>query len=143
MSQKEPINKVYVPKIRRAHIYRLNKDGGPCVPADKILEYVEGYFGVTRESLIKVSRKREIVYPRQMAMYMLAYYSFLSLKSIGVIFSKDHTTVIHAMETIDDLSATDEKVKEQVNLLSTKIRNYGQGGCETDSSGNTTYPGHA
>lgn len=104
----------YVPSKQ---FHRVNRDGGPIVPSKKVMDIVCFHFEVTIEDLLKVCRKREIVYPRQICMYLMAYYTGLTLKSIGVIFSKDHTTVIHSIEAIDNYMLTDENVCHQLQSI--------------------------
>jgi len=50
------------------------------------------------------TRKREVVYSRQLCMHYLKINTRMSLHKIGDIFSKDHATVMHAFKTINDLS---------------------------------------
>jgi chromosomal replication initiator protein len=88
-----------------------------AIDAKKIMTAVESHFNITTDDMIRKCRRTEILYPRQVAMYLLAHYSCLTLKSIGVIFSKDHTTVIHSMEVIDDYLSYDDLVKEQIATI--------------------------
>lgn len=112
-------------------------------PEDKIIALVEDYFGITLELMCYTSRKREIVYPRQVAMYLLIHYSPLSLKNIGKIFGKDHTTVIHSRQSIQDLIDTNSEIRNQIGNLTLQLNIYGKRGSEIIVDRDTTYPGHA
>lgn len=74
---------------------------------------VAKHLSVTPESMNKKTRKRDVVMPRQIAMYFCAKYKLGSLKAIGEYFSEDtsfsfdHTTVIHSRDTVADLRDTD------------------------------------
>lgn len=93
------------------------KDGKYLAPGI-VIDAVEKHFEITVKELMGKSRKREVCYPRQIAMYLLAHYTRLSLNSIAVIFeNKDHTTVIHSMEAIDNYMFQDERAKEQVEQI--------------------------
>lgn len=68
-------------------------------------------------------KKRELVFPRQVIMFFLTEYTDLTYKQIGDIFNKDHTTVIHAKNTVRDLMSTDEKVGHRVEEIKKQIAN--------------------
>lgn len=104
----------YIPQPTRK---REKPDGTPFIEANKIIIAVEKHFEITRAELFKKCRQLEIVYPRQVAMYLLAHYTALTLKSIGVIFGKDHTTVVHSMQVIDDYISCDPDVKVQMDAI--------------------------
>jgi hypothetical protein len=72
------------------------------------------YFSMTVGMLRGKTRKREIVIARQIAMRYCKDNTELSLKSIGQFFGgRDHSTVIHALTTIEDLCDTDKKFKKK------------------------------
>jgi hypothetical protein len=84
------------------------------------------YFGVTPDDLRSKTRKREVVIPRQMAMFFCKENNLGSLKSIGRFFGgRDHSTVIHAISTVEDDFYTNAKYKKTVEevreLLNTKL----------------------
>lgn len=84
-----------------------------------IIREVGRYFDINPQSLSLKTRKRRIVFPRHIAMFFLTRYTTLSLKNIGIMLGgKDHTTVIHARNLINDLiKAKDrETVKAVVNI---------------------------
>ncbi len=76
-----------------------------------IIEEVCKYFEVNLELLRRRKRNRYIVEPRQVCMYFLSKYTKISLKEIGEkLGGYDHTTVIHAKNTISNLIATGNQV---------------------------------
>jgi chromosomal replication initiator protein len=76
------------------------------------------HFKVRIPDLKGKSRLREIVLPRQTAMYLAKELTNLSLKSIGYHFGgRDHSTVIHAIQTVNDLMDTDKDISGAVNKL--------------------------
>lgn len=88
------------------------------VNIDTIQEIVSDYYDVSIADLKGKSRKKELVYPRQVAMYFAKELTDLSLKSIGYHFGgRDHSTVIHAIQTISDLMEQDDSVKEAVQKI--------------------------
>ncbi|MEZ4901515.1 MAG: chromosomal replication initiator protein DnaA [Spirosomataceae bacterium] len=88
------------------------------VNIDTIQENVADFYDITVADLKGKSRKKELVYPRQVAMYFAKELTDLSLKSIGYHFGgRDHSTVIHAVQTISDLMETDDAVKEAIQKI--------------------------
>ena len=92
------------------------------VSPKKIMEVVAGFYNVTMEDLIKQSRKREYVTPRQVAMFLIRKELETSLPMIGEFFGgRDHTTVIHAVEKIRGLVKEKEILKQELNLITDRI----------------------
>jgi len=93
------------------------------VNIDYIQKYVSNYFSVSIELLKAKTRKREIVVARQVAMYLAKEYTNMSLKSIGYHFgSRDHSTVIHAISTVNDMMDTDAKFLTQMEDILKKVK---------------------
>ncbi|MFQ5540633.1 MAG: chromosomal replication initiator protein DnaA [Candidatus Paceibacteria bacterium] len=80
------------------------------VSVKNIIAKVAEFYGVDEASMYAKTRKREIVRPRQIIMYILREDFHLSYPAIGSVFGgRDHTTVIHACEKIKtDLSQNDD-----------------------------------
>ena len=81
---------------------------------DKIQSFVCDYFGITREALLSTTRKRQIVQARQIAMYLSRkLIDNISLATIGSeTGGKNHATVLHACNTVNDLCSTDRLFKK-------------------------------
>jgi len=77
------------------------------------------------EDLIRAkTRKQEVVNARQIAMYLAKELTNSSLKTIGLHFGgRDHSTVIHAYQTVEDSMNTDAKQKALVQQLRSKLEN--------------------
>jgi len=92
------------------------------ISIDKIIEVISEHFDVNIEAMASQSRKRTVLYPRQMAMYFLVKYTQLSLDAIGGMFGgRDHTTVIAASRSIRDWMDTYENVACEVREITKKI----------------------
>lgn len=88
------------------------------VTIDTILEVVADYFQISIADMKSKSRKKESVYPRQLAMFLAKEYTDLPLKSIGYHFGgRDHSTVIHSIQSINELMAEDHDVEETIHRL--------------------------
>jgi hypothetical protein len=77
------------------------------------------YFQVTFEQLEKISRKKPIVIYRQIAMFFCKEHDQgITLNSIGEFFGgRDHSTVIHALQTVNDYIDTDWKFKKTIEEI--------------------------
>lgn len=91
------------------------------------MEYIQDlvceYFEVPVEMVKSKMRKREIVQARQISMYLAKSYTKSSLKTIGNFFGgRDHSTVIYACQTVQDLIDTDKKFKSYVQDIQKKLK---------------------
>lgn len=81
------------------------------------------YFEVPIEMVKSATRKREIVQARQISMYLAKSHTKSSLKTIGQFFGgRDHSTVIYACQTVEDLIDTDKKFKGYVADIQKKLK---------------------
>lgn len=93
------------------------------VGIDYIQKTVSDYFHVEQDDLKAKTRKKEIVIARQLAMYFSKDYTNHSLKSIGYHFGgRDHSTVIHALQSVDNMIDTDAKFRYSVDELKKKLK---------------------
>lgn len=89
-----------------------------------IIEAVSKDSGISIFDILRKTRKREIVTARHLCIYFIKEHTDYSLKSIGRFFSgRDHSTVIHALGSINDQLDTDRKFKSNFNRLSTIVAN--------------------
>lgn len=80
------------------------------------------YFGVTLVDLKSTRRDRKIARPRQIAMYLAKTLTSLSLPDIAEFFGRDHTTIMHAVKTIEGLMEIDSKMKTDIAVLIQKLK---------------------
>ena len=93
------------------------------VSIDFIQKAVCDYFEVPVEKLKEKTRKRQVVQARQLSMYLSKNFTKHSLKAIGKHFGgRDHSTVIHSCQAIQNLMDTDAKFRESVDDLQKKIQ---------------------
>lgn len=99
------------------------KNASKEISIESIQKLVCEYFEVPMEMIKSKTRKREIVQARQISMYLAKNYTKSSLKSIGMHFGgRDHSTVIYACQTVDDLIETDKKFRSYVADIQKKIK---------------------
>ncbi|AGY56248.1 chromosomal replication initiator protein DnaA [Gloeobacter kilaueensis] len=89
---------------------------------EAILDLVCNEMKVTLEDLRSESRRRDISQARQMCMYLLRKYTDLSLPKIGqALGGKDHTTVLYAIDKIDQSRSRDPEVQRLLNGLCNRL----------------------
>ena len=93
-----------------------------AVSIERIQELVCERFSVTLDQLTGDRRSQNIVYPRQVAMYLSRELTDSSLPKIGKEFGgRDHTTVIHATSKIARLIREDRSVYNLVQELTARV----------------------
>ncbi|MFH1657233.1 MAG: chromosomal replication initiator protein DnaA [bacterium] len=84
----------------------------------KIIQIVAEFYDLREKDLLAVSRKKEIVRPRQIAMYLIREELKSSFPAIGRKFGgKDHTTAIHACTKIGKEREKNEILIEEIKLI--------------------------
>jgi chromosomal replication initiator protein len=110
--EKEDIN-VNLAREALADLKLVQKDRG--IQISKIQEIVANYYQTSTAELKGKKRVRQIVVPRQIAMYLSRELTDSSLPKIGQEFGgKDHTTVMHAYEKISQQVKTNSEIKTAV-----------------------------
>lgn len=87
-----------------------------------IIKTVAEFYDISEKDLLERSRKKEIVKPRQVIMYLLreelkSSYPFIGLKIGG----RDHTTAIHACEKIRKEIEYDQNFSDEINIIREKL----------------------
>ncbi|MBX3385844.1 MAG: chromosomal replication initiator protein DnaA [Phycisphaeraceae bacterium] len=96
---------------------------GRQVQIQTIIDVVTAYFGVKVTDLQSKRRHRSVAIPRQVCMFLCRRYTRYSLEEIGGYFGgRDHTTVMHAVKTIDARMETDQEFARTVRLLDEQVR---------------------
>ena len=89
-----------------------------------ILKIVSDFYDVPVDNLIKKNRRKEIVKPRQIAMYLMRTEIKSSFPSIGNwIGGRDHTTAMHAYEKISREIENDKVVEQEIHLIIERLYN--------------------
>jgi chromosomal replication initiator protein len=93
---------------------------GPAVEvtASLIRERVAAEWGVSIDGLMSKKRTKDLTVPRQVAMYLIRELLDLSLVEIGALFGgRDHSTVIHAVNKVEEEVGRDDAFRARVELL--------------------------
>ncbi len=118
LRKKEPTKQL----VEQALQEIIDSNKKKCVQHKHVLDVIADFYEVSAEDLINKGRKKEIVYPRQIAMYLLRKELNMSYPGIGKYFSgRDHTTALHAYEKISKELESNERLKEEVDFLKEKL----------------------
>ena len=103
-------------------LHDLVQDEQVNLTIDEIQRIVCEYMDIEEDRVRGKTRKREVVRARQIAMYFCKQFTQNSLKTIGLHFGgRDHSTVIHANNTVEDQMETDDQFRSTVEDIERKI----------------------
>lgn len=88
---------------------------------EEIIRRVCEYYNLSLHDMTSKSRQGSIVLPRQVAMYLCRELTNESLVAIGRGFSRDHTTIMHAVDKIRARMEKEPSLKEDINSLVTQL----------------------
>jgi chromosomal replication initiator protein len=112
-------------ELTKSIIGKIVKDTNKEINISYIQEIVSKFFNISINEMKDKARKKEIVIARQVAMYFSKDFTNNSLKSIGFHFGgRDHSTVIHAVQSVNDMIDTDSIFKKNVEEIKKRISVY-------------------
>lgn len=95
----------------------------PNIKVEEIQRAVIDHFKMTKVEFFSRRRTQNIVWPRQVAMYLCKTLTTRSLPEIGRKFGgKDHTTVLHAVRKVELHCAVDEAIRQEIAEIRRAIR---------------------
>ncbi|MCS7057304.1 MAG: chromosomal replication initiator protein DnaA [Meiothermus sp.] len=90
---------------------------------EDILRAVAEYYGLRAEEIRGMGRRKEVVIPRQVAMYLIRELTHASLPEIGQFFDgRDHTTVLYAIQKIQESSESDPSLQQALKSIRERLR---------------------
>lgn len=110
-------------ELAKQVIGNVIEDKAPTISVGLIQRIVAQHYNITVDQLKEKSRKHYIVLARQLAMHLTKQMTAMSLKNIGKEFGgRDHTTVMHACSSIEEMLQESEPFREIVESIERKIR---------------------
>jgi len=89
---------------------------------ERIIDATAGYYHCNKEDLVGKSRKKEIVRPRQVAMYLLREEFKASFPQIGQeLGGKDHTTAMHAYQKVKSAVDNEDAIRQDIDLIRQRL----------------------
>jgi chromosomal replication initiator protein len=114
-------------KLRMDPIDGADQTGFTAAPKRKctfqeVMEAVSRYYSVSIQDMIGQSRVREILLPRQIAMYLGKKHHQMSYVRLGEVFSgRDHTTVMNALTKIEEKLHNDPQLLREVRAVEQEV----------------------
>ncbi len=99
---------------------RVAEGPGPVAPED-VIEVVAAFFKTTAAALASRSRRRDVLLPRQLGMYLCRRYTDASLARIGRAFDRDHPAVANAVAVVERRMLERAPLRYQVEALSRRV----------------------
>ncbi|MCF6767419.1 chromosomal replication initiator protein DnaA [Thiotrichales bacterium 19S11-10] len=116
--ERKPITVKYVKEILQDIISVQER----LVKVDNIQKIVADFYSIKVQDLLSKQKSRDIARPRQIAMALAKELTSHSLPEIGNFFGgRDHTTVLHAVRTIEKLRQSNIDIREDYQTLSRKL----------------------
>ena len=95
---------------------------GKNLTVEKIIKIVGQFFKVETKDLVSEKRNKELVWPRQIIMYLLRHEMNLSYPKISKqLNKKDHTTIIHGVGKIEKEIGINDNLKQELTLIKEKL----------------------
>jgi len=102
---------------------RYQKRDG-AITSKQIISVIASFFEISTGDLLGASRKKELVVPRQIAMFLMREEAKASYPAIGQeLGGRDHTTAMHAYEKIKKAFDDDEKIRQDISLIRQRLYN--------------------
>ncbi len=107
------------------HLYKDKKPPVSGITAAEILEGVSRYYRVSPELLRGKQRDKEIVWPRQVAMYLMREETNASLLQIGTALGgRDHTTILHGWEKVQGEMTRNDRVRHEIAAVLDSLQQH-------------------
>ena len=95
-----------------------------AITVEFIKELVCKQYNISLEEIISPSRKRAIVRPRQVAIYLARKYTDQPLQAIGKSFNRYHGTAVHSIAAVEKGIRSDGSLKKQLEFLCERIESH-------------------
>ena len=112
-------------ELARKTVREIATDRKVNITIENITSLVCDSLKIDENKIRDKTRKKEIVFARQVAMFLSKELTKSSLKTIGLHFGgRDHSTVIHACSAVEESLSKDVYIKELIDNLRNKIKNH-------------------
>lgn len=91
---------------------------------DTIIKVISEEYGLSTSDIKGKKRTKNVMVPRQLAMYIAREITEFSTTEIGAEFGRDHTTVVHSCQKIEEMIQADSKFDSKIQLLIRSIKEY-------------------
>ena len=88
----------------------------------EIVAHVCRYFQIDPDTLTAKSKKRSLVYPRQLAIYLIRKYTDEPLHSIGALFGRDHSSILYAARAFEKKLSSSPRARREADFVEEQLR---------------------
>ena len=99
----------------------VGPEEGRALAPETVIGVVASYFKTTPEALATRSRRRDVVIPRQLAMYLARRYTHASLQRIGEALGRDHPAVSHALGVVERQILERAPLRYQIEAIAARL----------------------
>lgn len=115
-------NEIITPHLASRALKDFRHSAKRQITVDDIQKQVASFYNITQADIIGKKRVKQIVMPRQIAMYLTRELTDFSLPKIGKEFGgKDHTTVLHAIDKIEASIKDDSQLQQDIHKLKDQL----------------------
>jgi chromosomal replication initiation ATPase DnaA len=111
--------------LPKSQWFSVGKELGAVVPraiqVEDIIKAVGRHYGIARNEILSVRRDKDVVLPRQVAVYLCKQLTSRSLPEIGRRMGRDHTTILHSVRRINQRLAEDNGLAEEIAEIKREI----------------------
>ncbi len=104
----------------------LDQEKKHAVSLEGIQKTVAAHFDLRVGDLIGRKRPQNIAWPRQVAMYLCRHMTKQSFPAIGEAFGRNHATIVHACNTVEQRQTEDLKLRQTLSLLRQRVSHTAQ-----------------
>jgi len=123
VAQAELVGRAVTVETAQEQLADLLRSYDRRITIDDIQRRVAEHFNIKLTDMSSPRRARAVARPRQVAMYLAKTLTTRSLPEIGRKFGgRDHTTVLHAVRTIDKLCREDQILADDVSVLERALK---------------------
>lgn len=101
----------------------FDEEAGNFLSIENIQRVVAEFYDVRLADMTSKRRPASIAFPRQVAMYLCRRLTDYSTPTIGEGFSRNHATILHAVETVERRRGEDAEFRQQLSVLERKLKN--------------------
>ncbi len=89
-----------------------------ALTSDKIISTITSFYNIKKDELLAKNRKKEVAWPRQIAMYLMRNEGKISYPTIGSeLGGRDHTTAIHACDKVSREIEENDSIRQEIEAI--------------------------
>ncbi len=108
-------------ELTDAALRKIAQPGQASLEPEGVAQVVASFFGTTPDALASASRRRDVLLPRQLAMYLSQRFTPASHQRIGKTFDRNHTAVANAVKVVERAILERAPLRYQVEALVAKL----------------------